>query len=76
LHVEDTEGTRVFVCTGGKTVLLYDVRYMEDLPSMLKAKGTWVELGGPDEKKPAKEGRVEAWTRSPRNPIGGWYGLK
>jgi hypothetical protein len=49
---------------------------MEDLPSMLKAKGTWVELGGPDEKKPAKEGRVEAWTRSPRNPIGGWYGLK
>jgi hypothetical protein len=25
---------------------------------------------------PAKEGTVEAWGRSPDNPIGGWYGLK
>lgn len=23
-----------------------------------------------------KEGTVEAWGRSPDNPIGGWYGLK
>jgi len=43
---------------------------------MLKAKGGWVELGGADEQKPAKEGTIEAWGRSPGNPIGGWYGLK
>ena len=29
-----------------------------------------------DEQKPAKAGTVEAWGRSPDNPIGGWYGLK
>lgn len=34
------------------------------------------ELGGADEQKPAKEGTVEAWGRSPQNPVGGWYGLK
>ena len=25
---------------------------------------------------PAPEGSVEAWARSPENPVGGWYGLK
>lgn len=39
-------------------------------------RGDWVELGGADEQKPAKEDTVEAWGRSPDNPIGGWYGLK
>lgn len=24
----------------------------------------------------AAEGTVEAWARSPENPVGGWYGLK
>jgi hypothetical protein len=43
---------------------------------MLKAAGDWVELGGADEQKPAKEGTVEAWGRSAANPVGGWYGLK
>ncbi len=43
---------------------------------MLKKTGDWVELGGTDEQKPAKEGTVEAWGRSPNNPVGGWYGLK
>jgi hypothetical protein len=33
-------------------------------------------LGSADEQKPAVEGTVEAWGRSPKNPIGGWYGLK
>ncbi len=28
------------------------------------------------EQKPAKEGTVESWGRSPKNPAGGWYGLK
>jgi hypothetical protein len=29
-----------------------------------------------DEKKPAAEGTVEAWGRSPDNPVDGWYGLR
>lgn len=43
---------------------------------MLKGAGDWVELGGADEKKLAKGGTVEAWGRSPTNPVNGWYGLK
>ena len=35
-----------------------------------------MDLGGADEQKPAKDGSVEAWARSPANPVGGWYGLK
>ena len=76
MHIDDKDGVRVLVCTVGKTVLLYDARCVEDLHAMLKSAGGWVELGGADEQKPAKEGTVEAWGRSPNNPIGGWYGLK
>ena len=43
---------------------------------MLKAHGDWMPLGGADEQKPAPDGTVEAWGRSPDNPVGGWYGLK
>jgi len=43
---------------------------------MLKEHGDWMELGSADEQKPAKEGTVEAWARSAKNPVGGWYGLK
>ena len=43
---------------------------------MLKERGDWVPLGHADEQKPAAEGTVEAWDRSPDNPVGGWYGLK
>src|SRR5262249_9806890 len=56
--------------------LLYDARAIDDLHAMLKERGDWVELGSADEQKEAKEGSVEAWGRSPDNPIGGWYGLK
>jgi len=35
-----------------------------------------LDLGGADEQNPAKEGTVEAWGRSAKNPLGGWYGLK
>ena len=76
MHVDEVNGTRVLVCTVGKTVLHYDARCIADLHAMLKATGDWVELGGADEQKPAKEGSVEAWGRSAGNPIGGWYGLK
>jgi hypothetical protein len=76
MHVEDKNGTKVLVCTVGKTVLFYDARCVDDLLAMLEKHGDWMELGGADEQKPAKEGTVEAWGRSPNNPIGGWYGLK
>ena len=38
--------------------------------AMLKAKGDWMPLGSADEQKPAEEGTVEAWGRSPKNPVG------
>jgi hypothetical protein len=60
----------------GKTQLRYQLRCLDDLSAMLKARGDWVSLGGADEQKPAAEGTVEAWARSAENPVGGWYGLK
>ena len=64
------------VCQVGKTQLRYQLRCIEDLHAMLKAAGDWVPLGAADEQKTAAEGTVEAWGRSPDNPVGGWYGLK
>jgi hypothetical protein len=64
------------VCVVGKTVLGYQLRAIEDLHAMLKQHGDWMPLGSADEQKPAAEGTVEAWGRSPSNPVGGWYGLK
>jgi hypothetical protein len=72
----EKDGVPILVCTVGKTVLHYDARCLDDLHGFLQAQGDWVELGSADEQKPAKEGTVEAWGRSPSNPIGGWYGLK
>src|SRR5579864_935872 len=60
----------------GSTQLRYDLRCIDDLHAMLKDRGDWLPLGNTDEQKPAPEGSVEAWARSPANPAGGWYGLK
>jgi len=60
----------------GKTQLRYDLRCIEDLHAMLKSRGDWMPLGSADEQKPAAEGTVEAWGRSEKNPVGGWYWLK
>jgi hypothetical protein len=60
----------------GTTQLRYHLRCIEDLHDMLKAEGEWMLLGSADEQKPAAEGTVEAWARSPNNPVSGWYGLK
>ncbi len=76
MHREVRDGLDVLVCTVGKTVLFYNARCLEDLHAMLKSRNGWVELGSADEQKEAKPGTVEAWARSPDNPIGGWYGLK
>ena len=66
----------ILICKVGSTILHYQWRCIDDLHAMLKKHGDWMELGGADEQKPAKEGTVEAWGRSPKNPVGGWYGLK
>ena len=60
----------------GTTQLRYNLRCLDDLHAMLKKHGDWMLLGSADEQKPATEGTVEAWARSPKNPVGGWYGLK
>jgi hypothetical protein len=76
MHRDVRNDVDVIVCTVGKTTLLYDARCLNDLHAMLTEYGDWIELGSADEQKPAKDGTVEAWGRSPGNPIGGWYGLK
>jgi hypothetical protein len=76
MHRDVRDGLNVLVCTVGKTVLYYDARCLDDLRAALKKHGDWMELGAADEQKPAKAGTVEAWARSPENPVGGWYGLK
>lgn len=64
------------VCQVGTTQLRYHLRCIEDLHAWLVEQGDWVPLGAADEQKPAAEGTVEAWGRSPTNPVGGWYGLR
>ncbi|MBW4438808.1 MAG: hypothetical protein KME04_16845 [Pleurocapsa minor GSE-CHR-MK-17-07R] len=76
IYRDDSRQPPILVCTVGSTVLHYDARCIEDLHAMLKAHGDWMELGAADEQKDAKPGTVEAWGRSPDNPLGGWYGLK
>ena len=60
----------------GATRLSYQLRGLDDLVAMLKARGDWVELGNADEGKPVKDGTVEAWARAADNPVGGYYGLR
>jgi hypothetical protein len=64
------------VCQVGSTRLSYHMRAIEDLHAMLNERRDWVPLGAADEQKPAQDGTVEAWGRSPDNPVGGWYGLR
>jgi len=76
LYRDETSDPPALVCTVGTTVLRYQLRCIEDLHAMLKKRGDWMVLGSADEQKPAAVGSVEAWGRSPQNPVGGWYGLK
>jgi hypothetical protein len=76
MHNDEKDGKEILVCTVGKTVLHYDARILDDMRAMLIKHKDWIELGSADEQKPVKEGTVEAWGRSEKNPVGGWYGLK
>jgi hypothetical protein len=73
---DETVDPPALVVQVGKTELRYALRCLDDLHDMLRERGDWVPLGSADEQKPAAEGTVEAWARSPENPVGGWYGLK
>ena len=76
MHKDESVEPALLVCQVGSTKLTYLWRAVDDLHAMLKKHGGWMELGGADEQKPAKEGTVEAWGRSPSNPVKGWYGQK
>ena len=76
MYKDETLDPPAIVCQVGTTQLRYHARAIEDLHAMLKKHGDWMPLGSADEQKPAAEGPVEAWGRSPKNPVKGWYGLK
>jgi len=76
VYRDEAANPPALVCRVGSTELRYQLRCLNDLQAMLKSHGDWMELGSADEQKPAREGTVEAWGRSPKNPVGGWYGLK
>ena len=75
-HRDDTGDVALLVCQVGGTRLTYLARAIDDLHAMLVAHSDWMPLGGTDEQKDAAAGTVEAWGRSPENPVGGWYGQK
>ena len=76
MYRDETADPPALVCQVGGTQLRYQLRAIDDLHAMLKSHGEWMALGSADEQKPAAEGTVEAWGRSPDNPVGGWYGMK
>ena len=76
MYRDETASPPALICKVGSTELRYQLRAIDDLLAMLKKHGDWMLLGSADEQKPAAEGTVEAWGRSPKNPVGGWYGLR
>jgi hypothetical protein len=76
MYRDDTADPPAIVGVVGTTELRHQARAIEDLHAMLKEHGDWMLLGSADEQKPAADGTVEAWRRSPKDPAKGWYGLK
>jgi len=76
MYRDEAADPPALVCVVGSTKLSYHLRCLEDLHAMLKKHDAWILLGSADEQKPAADGTVEAWARSSKNPVGGWYGLK
>lgn len=76
MYRDTVDGVPTLVCQVGSTKLSYTARAIEDLHAWLVERGDWVDLGAADENKTAADGTVEAWGRSPDNPVGGWYGLR
>lgn len=76
IHRDDASDPPLLICQVGTTRLTYLARAVDDLHAMLREAGDWVPLGAADEQKDAAPGTVEAWGRSPDNPVGGWYGQR
>ena len=76
MYRDEAADPPALVCQVGSTRLLYRLSAIEDLHAMLLAAGDWVPLGACDEGKEPVPGTIEAWGRSPDNPVGGWYGLR
>ena len=76
MHRDEGADPPLLVCQVGSTRLTYRLRAIEDLHAWLLEQGDWVLLGAADEKKAPAPGTVEAWGRSPDNPVGGWYGMR
>lgn len=76
MYRDETADPPALVCDVGSTRLSYRLRCIEDLHAMLKEHGDWMDLGAADESKEAAPGTVEAWGRSPDNPVAGFYGLR
>jgi uncharacterized protein DUF6855 len=73
---DESSDPAALVVQVGKTEVRYHLRALDDLKEMLEKHGDWMPLGSADEQKDAKEGTVESWARSAKNPVKGWYGLK
>ena len=65
LYRDEAAEPPALVVQVGKTRLRYPLRCIEDLVAMFRKHGDWMLFGS-----------VEAWAVSPKNPVGGWYGLK
>jgi hypothetical protein len=76
MYRDETTDPPQLVCQVGSTKLTYRSRAVEDLHAWLQEQGDWIALGAADESKQPVDGTVEAWGRSPDNPVGGWYGLR
>jgi hypothetical protein len=76
MYRDENANPPALVCQVGTTTLKYHLSAIDDLHAWLVKQGDWVPLGAADEKKPTADGTVEAWGRSPQNPVSGWYGLR
>lgn len=76
MYRDDAADPPLLVCQVGSTKLTYLARIIDDLAATLAEHGDWMPLGAADEQKEPAAGTVEAWGRSPSNPVGGWYGQR
>ncbi|WP_341873776.1 DUF6855 family protein [Leucobacter coleopterorum] len=76
MYRDDSVEPALLICQVGTTKLSYLARAIDDLHAELLRRADWVLLGSADEKKEPAEGTLEAWGRSPENPVGGWYGQR
>lgn len=74
--VDKTLDPPAVVVQVGTTKLSYDLRCLDAARDMLQTRADWMALGNADEGKPVKDDTLEAWARSPENPVGGYYGLR